>query len=293
MLKSILISLFLLIGISTYSQNYSDVIWINQAVSPFLNNEDSSNARILETNFTLRAPLYLQDSTTFFLLNVSLNRTKYSFLQSDENRIFGGGFVGLIHFRQWNENWSSQSTLQIGSFSELNNFTWNGPQYFLGSIWTRKINEELSLGLGFLVGKRIRFNYYIPLGQIIWKPYRKWTFSGLAPGNAVINYQATPERGFGFNYIALGNAFNIRDFGVDFLSETPVNFPWTYLRFNLYYDQFFFKDLAFRIEAGWDFVRNLQAFDPVNVVIPETIFLTGKYPPKPFIRAGVYFRVRN
>lgn len=295
-LRILLFSFYSLLAVHAFGQRYTDVLYFNQAYSPQIRNNGKADAAIFESNLTLRIPLYMEDSSTYFLLNVSLNRTHYYFLESGETDVFGGGYSGFIFTKKWNSRFSSLSTLQIGSFSNMNDYNWSGPQYLGGGLARYAYNSKLRLGAGFLLGYRVRFVYFVPLAEVYWRIDRHWDILAVAPGNVVITYQKNHNQGIGFEYEALGNVFSINRADIDYLSESSPNFPWTYLRFGFFGDQFILENIAFRLYGGLDVARNLLAFDRTNTGIPEqqqSNFNLGKYPLKPFVNIGIFYRVRN
>ncbi len=289
-----LASLIFLTSIAAQAQPYSDVIYLNQGLSPLFDRSDSSNAQIFETNFTLRAPIFLKDSS-FLLFSSSFNRTYYQFLDENRSLVLGGGYLGLIYSKDWTPTWSSLSTLQVGSFSNFRDYNWSGLQYLGATILRWQYKKNLRLGVGFLAGYRVRFLVFVPLGEVKWTIDKHWSLLALAPGSAVINYQFNRMQGVGFEYEALGNVFSINRQGVDYLSESAVTFPWTYLRFGVYADQFLSENIALRLQIGGDVARNLLAFDRNNdqIEVPREQFILGTYGWKPFLALGIYYRVRN
>ncbi|MCI4670458.1 MAG: DUF6268 family outer membrane beta-barrel protein [Bacteroidia bacterium] len=295
-LRNCLALLLTLLAIQSIAQRYTDVIYFNQAYSPKFNKSDSANAQIFETNITLRAPLYMKDTSTILLLNISLNRTHYNFVANDQRDVFGGGYTGLILSKQWTPRLSSIQTLQVGSFSSFGDYNWSGAQYLFAGLLRYQLNPDVRLGGGIITGYRVRFFYYVPLAEIYWEINKHWDILAAAPGNFVLTYQIDSERGLGFEYEALGNVFSINRQGIDYLSESRPTFPWTYLRFGFFADRFLSQNVAIRLYGGMDVARNLLAFDQTNTRILDPVpneYVLGNYGIKPFINFGIFYRVRN
>lgn len=295
-LRILLLSCLLFPSLESIAQRYSDVLYYNQAYSPKVRDGGKGDAAIFESNLTLRIPLYMDDSTTYFLFNLSLNRTHYKFAGSNQIDAFGGGYAGFIFTKDWTSKISSLMTLQVGSFSNMRDYNWSGPQYLGGGIARYQYDPSVRLGAGFLLGYRVRFIYFVPLLEVYWEINKQWDVLAVAPGNLVITYQKNRNQGLGFEYEALGNVFSINRQGIDYLSESSPRFPWTYLRFGFFGDQFLGENIAIRLYGGLDVARNLLAFDTSNLEFPESrqsIFDLGTYPLKPFINIGLFYRIRN
>ena len=80
---------------------------------------------------------------------------------------------------------------------------------------------------------------------------------------------------------------------VDYVSDHTLEFPWSYLDINAFFDFYLTKNFVIYAKPGFTYLRRLELYDDKDNLINSKNLPHGLFDLSPFVKFGLSFRFRN
>lgn len=289
-LKQLLIVFFIChFSGSNYAQNYIDLLQIKHSNTPGF---DNTSIQELEGEITL--PLPLIDKKHYIIPNIQGKRQSHN-NQNENSKLttFQYNF-GLGHFGKYKNGWSSIIKYDHFNYFQKDGHQSNYAQKRFAAFVTKEINDKLYIGLGVLKSYSFGSHLALPILDLGWKFNEKWMIYAFLPQKLRIFKQVNSDLRIGYEMNVINAYYTARDIeDGSFFSEVPVDFPWAYFRSSLYYDRYIKQSIAFKLEVGFDNLREINFYDSEEKMVQLDSKLFQSFNMAPFFKVGIYYRIRT
>ncbi len=282
---------------STLAQNYSDIINLNYQYLKV--NPDDFDQKAFETGLKIKLPIRLNEDKDYLILGGRLNHFRHSTslfpdTQSKLSIIEGE----LSYFNKLKGTpWSYMIQAHAGIYSDFINVDASHWQYGGYGLGYYRLNENICFSLGVYYHMEAFGPFVIPIGGFEWSVNDRLFIYTLFPYLINAEYKLTNRFYFGaeINFIAETYKISQTDSNkiVDYVSDHPIGFPWTYLDFNVFADFYLTKHFVIYIKPGVTYLRGLELYDENDILINSKSLPHGLFNLSPFVKVGLSYRFRN
>ena len=282
---------------SAFTQNYSDVINLNYLYLKV--NPDDYDQKAFETGLKIKMPIQLNDDKDYLILGGRLNRfihttSLFPDVQSKLSIIEGD----ISYFNKLKGTpWSYMLQVQLGVYSDFIDVDASHWQYGGFGLGYYRLNKNICFSLGIYYHMEAFGPFVIPVGGFEWSVNDRLFIYTLFPYLINAEYKLTNRFYVGaeINFIAETYKISQTDSNslVDYVSDHPVGFPWSYLDFNAFFDFYITNNLVVYAKPGVTYFRRLELYDKNDNPINSKSLPHGLFDLSPFVNFGVSFRFRN
>ena len=294
-----ILTLILFLGSSFLStaQNYNEIINVNYQ---FLKvNPDDFDQKALETGLKIKLPIRLNDHKDYLIFGGRLNHFRHttSLFPGKETKlsIIEGD---LAYFNKIKGTpWSYMLQGHAGVYSDFikpDNRHWQYGGYGIGYY---RLNQDICFSLGIFYHMETYGPFVIPFGGIEWAVNDRFFLYALFPYLINAEYKLTNRfyTGAEINFIAETYRISQSETNqvVDYVSDHTLDFPWSYLDINAFFDFYVTDRLVVYAKPGFTYLRRLELYDANDNLIKSKSMPHGLFDLSPFIKFGLSYRVRN
>lgn len=296
-MRFILFLLFFGSFFSAIAQNYSDIINLNYQFMKI--NPDDYDQKAFETGLKLKLPIRLNDDKDYLIVGGRLNHFKHtSSLFPDKASKLSILEGDLAFFNKIKETpWSYMVQVHAGVYSdfiEVDASAWQYGGYGLGYY---RLNENICFSLGVFYHMEAYGPFVIPIGGVEWSVNDRLFLYALFPYLINAEYKLSERfyAGAEINFMAETYKISQTDSNniVDYASDHALDFPWTYLDFNVFADFYLTKHLVIFAKPGVTYLRRLELYDTNDNLINSKSLPHGLFNLSPFVKVGISYRFRN
>lgn len=296
-MRFILFLLFFGGSFSAIAQNYSDIVNLNYQFLKI--NPDDYDQKAFETGLKLKLPVRLNNDKDYLIFGGRLNHFKHtSSLFPDKESKLSILEGDLAYFNKIKETpWSYMLQAHAGVYSdfiEVDAGDWQYGGYGLGYY---RLNENICFSLGVFYHMEAYGPFVIPIGGFEWSVNDRLFLYALFPYLINAEYKLSERfyAGAEINFMAETYKISQTDSNniVDYASDHDLDFPWTYLDFNVFTDFYLTKHLVIFAKPGVTYLRRLELYDANDNLINSKSLPHGLFNLSPFLKVGISYRFRN
>ena len=291
------IILFLGIGLPAFAQNYSDIVNVNYQLLKV--NPGDYDQKAMETGLKIKLPIKLNNDKDYLMIGGRLNHFKHttSLYPGEESKlsIVEGE---MAYFNKLKGTpWSYMLQGHAGIYSDFISPDASHWQYGGFGIGYYRLNENICFSLGIFYHMETYGPFVIPFGGIEWSISDRMFIYALFPYLINAEYKLTDRfyAGGEINFIA--ETYKISKTStnqiVDYVSDHTLDFPWSYMDFNAFFDFYLTKNFVVYAKPGFTYLRRLELYDANDNNINSKSLPHGLFDLSPFVKFGLSFRFRN
>ncbi len=282
---------------SAFAQNYNDVINLNYQYLKV--NPDDFDQKAFETGLKIKLPIKLNDDKDYLIFGGRLNHFRHTTslfpdTQSKLSIIEGD----LSYFNKFKGTpWSYMIQGHAGVYSDFIDVDAGHWQYGGFGLAYYRLNESICFSLGVYYHMEAYGPFVIPVGGFEWAVNDRLFIYVLFPYLISAEYKLTNRFYLGaeINFIAETYKISQTDPNqiVDYVSDHPIDFPWSYLDINAFFDLYLTKNFVVFVKPGFTYLRRLELYDTNDNLINSKSLPHGLFDLSPFVKFGVSYRFRN
>lgn len=289
--------IILCISFMGYSQNYSDIINLNYQflkVSP-----DDYDQKAFETGLKFKLPIRLNNDRDYLMVGGRLNHFRHTTLlfpgEESKLSIVEGE---LAYFNKLKDTpWSFMLQGHAGIYSDFIKPDGDHWQYGGYGIGYYRLNKNICFSLGVFYHMESYGPFVIPIGGFEWSVNDRVFIYALFPYLINAEYKLSDHfyAGAEINFIAETYKISKTDSNqvVDYVSDHTLEFPWSYIDVNAFFDFYLTKHLVVYAKPGITYLRRLELYDENDNTVHSKSLPHGLFDLSPFVKFGLSYRFRN
>lgn len=289
--------LFLGASLHGFAQNYSDIINLNYQLLKIY--PDDYDQRAFETGLKIKLPIQLNNDKDYLMVGGRLNhfRLSNSLIPDSQSKlsIIEGE---MAYFNKLKGTpWSFMIQGHAGVYSDFIDVDASHWQYGGFGIGYYRLNKNICFSLGIFYHMEVYGPFVIPFGGFEWSVNDRLFIYALFPYLINAEYKISNRFYLGGEINFIAETYKISQTNpnqiVDYVSDHTLDFPWSYMDFNAFFDFYITDRFVVYAKPGFTYLRRLEMYDENDNVINSKSLPSGIFNVSPFVKFGVSYRVRN